>query len=70
VPSTQTSFGQAADDYAVPNLFKYVSGDVVAYSDSESGRTDYTISMIVNVAGSTPAGQFTGEYSAVVIPVY
>jgi hypothetical protein len=70
VPSDQTSFGVVNDDYKLPNLFKYVSGSVVAHSPTESGRTDYTISMIVNISNSTPAGHFAGDFSAVVIPVY
>lgn len=70
VPSNQLSFGVVDDDYQTPNLFKYVSGDVVARSLSESGRTDYTISMIVNISNSTPAGHYTGDFSAVVIPVF
>ncbi len=70
VPSDQISFGQAMPDYMTPNFFKYVSGDVIARSQTESGRTDYTISMIVNVSNKTPAGNFNGEFSAVVIPVY
>lgn len=70
VPSSGTSFGEADDNYSTPNLFKYVDGDVVARSDKESGRTDYTISMIVNVANSTPAGHYTGDFAAVVVPVY
>lgn len=70
VPSSETSFGIINDDYGTPNLFKYSDNDVVAHSDSESGRTDYTVSMIVNVSNSTPAGHYTGDFSAVVIPVY
>ncbi|HMI09650.1 MAG TPA: hypothetical protein VK497_04640 [Candidatus Saccharimonadales bacterium] len=70
VPSDQMSFGVVNDDYKLPNLFKYVSGSVVAHSPTESGRTDYTISMIVNISNSTPAGHFAGDFSAVVIPVY
>lgn len=70
VPSDEFSFGVVNDNYRVPNLFKYTSGDVVARSDSESGRTDYTITMIVNVSGSTPAGHYSGDFSAVVIPVF
>jgi len=69
-PSSETSFGVVEDDYKTPNLFKYESGDVVAHSKSESGQTDYTISMIVNIANSTPAGHYDGEYSAIVTPVY
>ncbi len=70
VPSNTVSFGEVTSDYSIPNRFKYVSGDVVARSETESGQTDYTISMIVNVANSTPAGKYSGDFSAVVIPVY
>lgn len=70
VPSESTSFGVVNGNYNVPNLFKYTSGDVVAHSNSSSGRTDYTISMIVNVSNDTPAGHYTGDFAAVVIPNY
>lgn len=70
VPSGQFSFGTVDSDYSTPNLFKYVSGDTVARSLSSSGRTDYTISMIVNISNATPAGHYTGDFSAVVVPVY
>ncbi|MEO5950606.1 MAG: hypothetical protein ABIQ04_04115 [Candidatus Saccharimonadales bacterium] len=70
VPSNQTSFGIATTDYRTADLFKYVSGDIVARSSSASGQTSYTISMIVNISNSTPAGHYSGDFSAVVIPVY
>lgn len=70
VPSGEFAYGYVMGDYATANVFKYSSGDVVARSDSESGRTDYTISMIINVSNRTPAGHYTGNYSAVVIPVF
>ncbi|HEX7484217.1 MAG TPA: hypothetical protein VF281_03630 [Candidatus Saccharimonadales bacterium] len=70
VPSGQISFGVVNDDYLTPNLFKYVSGSTVAHSTSESGRTDYTISMIVNISNKTPAGHYSGDFAAIVIPVY
>lgn len=70
VPSGEMSFGYAEENYATPNQFMYRSGDVVARSDTASGRTDYTISMIVNISSKTPAGHFNGDYSAVVIPIY
>lgn len=70
VPSGGFSFGYVTDDYDTPDIFKYTSGDVVGRSDSSSGRTDFTISMIVNISISTPSGRYTGDYSAVVIPVY
>lgn len=70
VPSGAFSFGIVENDYDNPDLFKYTSGDVVARSLSSSGRTDYTISMIVNISNSTPAGRYVGDFSAVVIPIY
>jgi hypothetical protein len=70
VPSGEFSFGEADDSYDNPNLFKYTNGDVVARSLKSSGRTDYTISFIVNISNATPAGHYTGDFSAVVIPVY
>ena len=60
----------AVPKYATPNLFAYINGDVVAKSLSESSQIRYTISMIVNVSGDTPAGHFSGDFSAVVTPVF
>jgi hypothetical protein len=70
VPSGETSFGYVADDYATANLFKYLDGDIVAESDVSSGETDYTLSIIINVSNSTPAGHYNGSFSAVVVPIY
>lgn len=70
VPDGQTSFGFVRPDYSTANRFKYVSGDVVAQSLRATGRTDYTLSFIVNISNATPAGRFTGDYAAVVIPTY
>lgn len=70
VPSDQVSFGAVYDNYKNPNLFMFTSGDNVAHSTSSSGETDYTISMIVNISSGTPAGHYSGDFAAVVIPVY
>ncbi len=70
VPSSLTSFGVAATDYATPNLFKYVSGDIIASSPTSSGETDYTLSAIFNVSNTTPGGHYDGSFSAVVVPIY
>lgn len=70
VPDDKTSFGIATDDYKSPNLFMFRSGDNVAQSTKASGETDFTISMIVNISNGTPAGHYSGDFSAVVIPVY
>lgn len=70
VPADSATFGVVDDDYDTPNRFMFSSGDVVARSQAESGRTDYTISMIVNISNTTPAGHYAGDFSAVVIPAF
>lgn len=69
-PDAQTSFGFADDDYSTPDLFMFSSGDEVARSETASGRTEYTVSIIVNISNTTPAGDYSGDFSAVVIPLF
>lgn len=70
VPSGSVTFGQASTGYNTANLFKYVSGDTIAESSAKSGRTDYTISFILNISNATPSGHYTGQYSVIAIPAY
>lgn len=70
VPSNTIAFGSVLPNYRSPNLFAYSSGDTIAKSISASGQTNYTISMIVNIASSTPAGHYAGDYAAIVTPIY
>lgn len=70
VPSGGSQIGEVEPGYNTPNLFKYVDGDVVARSETGSGRTDYTISMVVNIAKTTPAGHYSGDFSAIVVPEF
>lgn len=70
IPSDKTSYGVANDNYKSPNLFMFKSGEDIAHSTRSSGETEYTISMIVNISSGTPAGHYSGDFSAVVIPVY
>jgi len=70
IPSGSYSFGAATPDYATPDLFKYVDGDVVARSTKSSGETDYTMSMIINVSNVTPGGHYNTSFSAVAVPTY
>lgn len=70
IPAGEQVFGVGADDYRTPNLFKYSSGSVVARGITETGRTDYTISMIINISSSTPAGHYSGDFEALVAPTY
>jgi hypothetical protein len=69
-PDNLTSFGKVEDNYDIANMFMYKSGDVIARSPTESGQSTYTISMIVNISNETPAGHFSGDFSAVVIPIF
>ncbi len=56
--------------YGTPNQFAYINGDIVARTASESSQIKYTVSMIVNVSGNTPAGHYSGDFSALVTPVF
>ncbi len=64
----QAIYGQPAEHYRTPNSFMYQSGDIIAQSVTEKGRTDYTISMIVNISNSTPAGKYTGDFALYIVP--
>ncbi len=70
VPENQGAYGAVEDGYSEADKFQYKSGAVVARSSSESGQTHYTVSMIVNIAGSTPAGHYAADFSALIIPAY
>lgn len=70
VPADKGVFGQAMPNYATPNLFMYKNGDVIARSLADSGGADYTISMVVNISTSTPAGHYTSDFSTILVPAY
>jgi hypothetical protein len=48
-----------APDYSIPNHYKYVSGDVVAYSPNVSLMKKFTVSYIVNSNENLRAGVYT-----------
>lgn len=48
-----------AADYSQPNKYKYVEGDVVAYSPNVSLMKKFTVSYIVNVSPNLRAGVYT-----------
>jgi len=70
VPADAGVFGEAAEGYATANMFKYQSGDVFARSTQNTGGTDYTVTMIVNISSNTPSGHYTGDFAAVLMPAY
>lgn len=57
-PDATFSFGEAAAGYNTPDYFKFVDGDTIALSDTSTGETDYTVSIIANISNSTPGGQY------------
>lgn len=69
-PNSEFSYGEVMSDYATPNHYMYQPGSTVARSNVQSGQTDYTISMIVNVSDKTPAGHYVSDFSAVVVAMY
>jgi hypothetical protein len=70
VPTGVTDFGVVDTNYDNANQFMYSSEAVIARSAAKSGRTDYTISFIINISNATPAGHYEGEYSAVLVPAF
>lgn len=57
-PDSDFSHGVPAVGYDQEDYFKYVNGDIIAESDRESGQTDYTMSIIANIATVTPGGRY------------
>ena len=83
VASNGTNYrGQPADDYKIIDNFKYVSGNVVAnsYSDGDDlnavdtpGGSDaqiFTVSYMVNVPGSQPAGTYSTTLTYICTPTF
>jgi hypothetical protein len=63
-------FGQVAPNYSTPNQFRYVAGETIAQAPKSSGRTDYTISYIVNVSNLTPGGTYNSDQTLIVTGTY
>jgi hypothetical protein len=57
-PDASFSFGEPTDNYNDNGLFKFSTSEAVASSTESSGRTDYTVSYIMNVAPLTDAGVY------------
>lgn len=49
----------ASPDYSIPNQYKFVSGDVVAYSPNVSLMKKFTVSYVVNSSPMLRAGVYT-----------
>lgn len=62
--------GQAATGYDTANLFKYVDGQTIAESATNSTQTDYTISFIINAASDTPAGDYSTSHNLTITATF
>lgn len=69
-PDSSFGFGFAAPGYDTANNYKYVKNDVIAKSNSSSGRTDYTISYIFNISSITPGGTYTFTQDLVAVATF
>ena len=73
-PKLQPSEGDGTSlirpGYNTPNVFKYVNGDTIAASQENTGGADFTITMMVNISSATPAGLYSGDFAAVILPYY
>lgn len=49
----------ASPDYSIPNRYKYVSGDLVAYSPNVSLMKKFTVSYVLNSSPDLRAGVYT-----------
>lgn len=58
-PDNTFAYGEPSIGYDQADHFKYVDGDIIAESISESGETSYTMSIISNVSNATPGGRYT-----------
>ncbi|MBC7564873.1 hypothetical protein H7100_01410 [Candidatus Saccharibacteria bacterium] len=74
-PSNGTNYrGQATAGYNTVDTFKFTTGDIVANSaNGGAGGTDaqiFTVSYVVNVPGSQPAGTYTTTLTYICTPTF
>ena len=65
------AFGEAASGYDTTNQYQYNAGDILARSVTRGyGETDYTISYMINVTNTTPAGEYRMEQDLVMTATF
>lgn len=65
------AFGEATPGYDTVNQYKYNTNAVIARSVTRGyGETDYTISYLVNVTSTTPAGNYRMEQDLVMTAIF
>lgn len=70
LPDNTFSFGQAAADYSIANLYKYTKGDTIAYSTQSTSITLYTLSYIFNISTITAGGTYKFNHIIVATGTY
>lgn len=66
----QFGFGSVTTDYSTSNKYRYASGETIAQALKSSGKTIYTISYLINVAGLTPGGQYNSNQTIIITGTY
>lgn len=54
-----SGYGTVSTNYSTPNQFRFQSGDIVASSPVGTEFNTYTISYLINVSNSQPAGRYS-----------
>ena len=57
--------GVASASYNTPNVYRFNSGDTIANSPLSTEWNRYTISYLVNVADSQPAGRYASTLTVI-----
>lgn len=70
VPDATYGFGQVDANYNTANTYRYNDNERVAFSNSSSGQTLYTISYLYNITPLQAAGLYVFNQSIVVVPTY
>lgn len=70
LPDGTFSNGQAHANYATANQYRYNKSDIIAYSDTSTSITEYTISYMYNISEGTPAGEYVFAHSVVATSTY
>lgn len=63
-------FGEATEEYDIPNQYRYNSGEAIARSTESGGDTDYTISYIANTEGIAPGGQYSSNLTLIAVGTF
>lgn len=60
----------ATANYGTADQYRFVSGDIIASKASADSHRLFTVSYIANVAGNTPAGNYTTNLTFVATPTF